>query len=71
MNCFAYSDRGCRALRIMKCIGVNCNFRKTREKVAEDIQRSLLRVSKLGETQQTYISDTYYRGELPEPDGAA
>ena len=68
MKCFAYTDKGCRAMLTDSCFGDNCRFCKTYEQAEADRQHSAARIASLDSEQRLYIANKYYGGRLPVPE---
>jgi hypothetical protein len=61
-DCFAYKNKRCIALKVIKCDG--CNFYKTKEQYELDKQKALDRILSRDQETQKYISEKYYGGKL-------
>jgi len=61
-DCFAYTNRGCKALKVRNCD--DCTFYKTKEEFDEGQRKALERIKTLDLGVQKYINETYYAGKL-------
>ena len=61
-DCFAYTNRGCKALKVRNCKG--CNFYKTKEEVEASRIKAMERIMALDKDKRDHINETYYDGEL-------
>ena len=64
-NCFAYTNKRCRALDKMLCATGSCPFYKTAEEYENGIKKSYERINSMDSAAQESISDTYYKGRYP------
>lgn len=67
VNCFASTEfkSGCRVLSVDRCMGNDCPFRKSREQLYAERERTYERLSSLSDEEQTRISEKYFGGRMP------
>lgn len=56
-DCFAYTHRGCRALKVKNCEG--CNFYKTKEEAEASRIKAMGRIMSLDKDKRDHIIETY------------
>lgn len=56
-DCFAYTNRGCKALKVRNCKG--CNFYKTKEEVEASRIKAMERIMALDKETREHIIETY------------
>jgi hypothetical protein len=56
-DCFAYTNRGCKALKVKNCKG--CNFYKTKEEVEAGRIKAMERIMALDKETREFIIETY------------
>ena len=59
-KCFAYTDRGCKALKVRNCNG--CVFYKTKEEAEEGRKKAIERIMSLDKDKRAHIIETYKLG---------
>jgi len=64
MNCFAYRNGKCKALKVRKCDGESCPFFKTKAQADEDQKKVFSRISSLDSATKRNIMDLYYGGNM-------
>ena len=65
-DCVSLSEKGgCGLLRISKCQGINCNFKKSKIDTQMEQAYWMLRLSSLDIDKQIRISKIYYDGKMP------
>ena len=67
VNCFASTEfrNGCRVLCVDRCRGEACPFKKSREQLYAERERTYERLSSLSDEEQTRISEKYFGGKMP------
>lgn len=67
VNCFASTEfrNGCRVLCVDRCRGETCPFKKSREQLYAERERTYERLSSLSDEEQTRISEKYFGGRMP------
>lgn len=61
-GCFAYTNRGCKALKFRNCEG--CSFYKTEEEAEAGRAKAVERILSLNRETREHINETYYGGKL-------
>lgn len=56
-DCFAYTNRGCTALKVRNCKG--CNFYKTKEEAEAGRVKAIERIMALDKETREFIIETY------------
>lgn len=64
-DCIALSDTGnCKWLRISKCQGTKCSFKKSEQDMLKSLQQWKIRLASLEISEQTRIAKKYYSGKI-------
>jgi hypothetical protein len=61
-DCFAYTSRGCKALKVRNCEG--CSFYKTIEEAEAGRIKAMERIMSLDKDERGHIIETYYGGKM-------
>jgi hypothetical protein len=61
-DCFAYTSRGCKALKVRNCEG--CSFYKTIEETEAGRIKAMERIMSLDKDERDHIIETYYGGKM-------
>ncbi len=65
-DCIALSENGrCTRLKVYKCCGEKCSFKRTHKEELNSIQCANQRLASLNDSIQNYIAKKYYEGCMP------
>ncbi|EQB87231.1 hypothetical protein J2Z44_003525 [Clostridium punense] len=68
-NCCALSERGkCTRLKLFKCEGEQCPFRRSKKEDEDSLLKAYKRLLALDKSVQMYIAHKYYDSAMPWKD---